>query len=339
MVRVGYAPEVLKTGAWVGRFEVAPGAPEGAGAVLAYATLRAARIERRSVAVLAPETDFRLLSKFLPLRELPLLAPIHAVRTAEALSALGAACARNGEPLQPELLVGEVVASVKAFVARFRSSGFCRAVDQGTLAREQYVHMLEQTHQYVRYTTRILGACIADSADSELREHFIGHLSGEVNHELIIERDLLHLSADVAHAREGACASPATLQFLLSELALISALHDPVLLCAAPLAAEGMSAHLDRAFIDRLNALVGRWGVAAPASATRFLASHIDFDSGSDGHWEGSVKLLRRNILTEPQLARFLAALGACTDALERCYQQAMDDLSLFALPAQDAAQ
>lgn len=122
----------------------------------------------------------------------------------------------------------------------------------------------------------------------------------------------------------------AAYQFLLAELSLISHFQDPLWLTAAPLAVEGMAAHLQPAFLEHLQAIVADWGMADPCQATRFLSSHINFDGGDDGHWEGSVRLLGEYLIDEPTLRWFLAALGVCTEALERCYTAGVDDMALW---------
>jgi hypothetical protein len=122
-----------------------------------------------------------------------------------------------------------------------------------------------------------------------------------------------------------------TLQFTLGELALVSHFHDSILLTAAPLAAEGLTAHLDRKFITDLNALVASWGVREPEKATRFLASHIDFDSGYDGHFEGSMRVLAPYVGNERKLRRFVSALHAQMDSFLRIYEDGMDQSVLWA--------
>lgn len=325
-------PASLGTGAFVASCELASDAPAAAVALLAYSILRQARIFRRTTVYAASGTLDDRLATLWGVRPLRAAAPsTHAgVRVDMGMFRAAAALTRAGEPLQAGFLAREVVDAVFEFVARIYQTGFFRAVEAGTLTREQYVYMLGQTHQYVRYTTRILGRCVAHSDSTELRQHFIKHLTGEINHEQIIERDLSHLGEDPTFVRDHMGPNGPTAQFTLAELALISHFQDPYLLTAAPLAAEGMSAHLSPAWIERLNGIVGSWGVARPDQATRFLTSHIDFDSGDDGHWEGSVQMLSRYLTDEQRLARFVGALSACTDALERCYGAAVEDMALW---------
>jgi hypothetical protein len=237
------------------------------------------------------------------------------------------------EPLlevRPEYYVQEIADSVRLHVERAFAQGFFPLVVAGRLSKEQYIYVMSQQHLYVRYTTRILGYCVAYSEDSALRRHFGKHLGEEINHEKIIEADLAYLGADVPYVMHDMEPSPATLQFVLGELALVSHYHDPILLTAAPLIAEGLSGHLDRRFVDRLNSIVASWGCTEPEKATRFFSSHIDFDGGEDGHFEGSMRLLAQHIDSERKLRRYLAAVHAQANSFLRIYDEAMVDAAVW---------
>jgi hypothetical protein len=82
--------------------------------------------------------------------------------------------------------------------------------------------------------------------------------------------------------------------------------------------------------MDRLNRIIGSWGVQQPERASRFLGSHIEFDSGDDGHWEGSVHHLAGYLTDEGRLRRFLSAFASCADALERCYDSSVAEMALW---------
>jgi hypothetical protein len=105
--------------------------------------------------------------------------------------------------------------------------------------------------------------------------------------------------------------------------------RDPVLQMAAPLAAEGISGHLDGAFMDALHRNVARWGVSEPERVTRFYSSHIDYDGGDDGHWETTMAMLAQHLRSETALARFLSMLRVTTDAMLRCYDSWIDEMPL----------
>ena len=68
---------------------------------------------------------------------------------------------KAGQPVEPSFLVGEVHDTIHhLFLDKVGQSAFFQAVDAGTLTREQYVYTLTQLHQFVRYTTRLLGRCV-----------------------------------------------------------------------------------------------------------------------------------------------------------------------------------
>ncbi|MEM6995938.1 MAG: hypothetical protein AAF721_35850 [Myxococcota bacterium] len=231
--------------------------------------------------------------------------------------------------LDPNYLAAEVARHLEGFFERIYASRWFRAVYDQTITRGQYVYTLSNMHQFVRFTTRILGRCVATADDPSLRVHFIRHLSEEVNHELIIERDLAAMGEDVAYVRDRMPPNLATRQFMAAQESAIAFHRDPVLLMAAPLAAEGISGHLDQAFLDALHDNARGWGVDDPTRITRFYASHMDFDGGDDGHWEGTVKMLAAHLTDETKLARFLSVLAATTHAMERCYDSWIDDVRL----------
>jgi thiaminase len=326
----------LHTALALTRFHLTPSAPRGAAAVLAYAALRAGRTLGRTAVVATSESTTPGLVDLLALSPLAGAEPgLLAGRLDIALHRAATQAQAHGEALLPRFLAQEVSETVQRYVDRVMDTGFFRAVRDGLLTREQYIHVLSQTHQYVRYTTRILGLCVAYSQVTELRDHFLHHLKEEINHEQILERDLSHLGADALYVRDAMAPNAATQQFLLAELALISYFQDPVLLTAAPLAAEGISAHLTKEWISRLERLVASWGIQEPGRATRFFASHIDFDSGEDGHWEGAVRLLEKYLVDEKHLRDYLAAFQACGESLIRCYVASVEETTLWAAPGE----
>src|SRR5439155_9355081 len=85
--------------------------------------------------------------------------------------------------IDPNFYVREISDTVTQHVRRAFQRGFFAAVGQGKLSRQQYVYVMSQQHAYVRYTTRILGYCVAYAQESHLRKHFSKHLSEEINHE------------------------------------------------------------------------------------------------------------------------------------------------------------
>jgi hypothetical protein len=239
--------------------------------------------------------------------------------------------AQAGQALEPSFLVYEILDTLyhhlfdKVVTARFFT-----AVDAGTLTREQYIYSLTQLHLFVRYTTRLLGRCVGFSPTTELRSHFISHLTGEVNHEKIIESDLKHLGEDPTYVMEVAQPNVATREFMASQESAIGFYQDPLLLLVAPLAAEGVTGHLSPVFMEKLNACVASWGVKDAKRATNFLSSHIEYDGGDDGHWQGNLDMLAKHLRTEQSLRRFLSLLLVSAEGTLRQWDSYVGDTEIF---------
>jgi vesicle coat complex subunit len=317
----------FRTAAAVVYYESAAGASIEHSALALYEALRRARIDRRPAIVAKAGVLSSQLENLLKFE--PLGSNLVATRTDLALIALAS---RFEETLsvEPSFYVDEVSSTVMQHVESAFRRGFFASVGQRKLSRNQYIYVMSQQHAYVKYTTRILGYCVAYAEESHLRKHFSRHLSEEVNHEKIIESDLAHLGADVEYVVHDLEPNVSTLQFTLGELALVSHFHDSILLTAAPLAAEGLTAHLNPEFIDTLNDVIASWGVANPEKATRFLASHIEFDSGQQGHFEGSMRLLAEYLKTERKTRRYISALHAQMNSFLRIYEDGMDESALW---------
>jgi hypothetical protein len=245
------------------------------------------------------------------------------------------AWADAGGPLpDPALFGAEVEETIERWILDLYGRGFFRAVSEGTLAREQLVYALSNMHQFVRWTTRLLGLAVGSSHPRRLRDHFLAHLSGEINHELIIERDLAHLGADVAYVVERMAPSPGTRHFMAVQESLVAMHRDPLAFMASPLAAEGVASHLTPDFLQALEAVVAGWDVPEPRKAITFFTSHVQTDGGDDGHWETTLGLVRDHLRTEAHLAGFLGGLRASMAALTRAYDEYVDDLAVFSPPA-----
>lgn len=312
----------------VGTFDAdAPAGARGIQLTELYEALRRGRIAGRTEVVVPGPATTSGLATLLDLRS-PGDAPgALAQRLDLALDRVALAMADVGAAPTPDSLAQEVGAHLEGFLARIYASRWFRAVYDKTITRGQYVYTLSNMHQFVRFTTRILGLCVANADDPALRVHYIRHLDEEVNHELIIERDLKALGEDVEFVTDRMAPNLATRQFMAAQESVIGFHRDPVLLMAAPLAAEGISGHLDQAFLDALHETAAGWGVPEPSRVTRFYASHMDFDGGEDGHWEGTVKMLAAHITDERKLASFLSVLATTTHAMERCYDSWIDDI------------
>ncbi|MBX3273900.1 MAG: hypothetical protein KF729_26785 [Sandaracinaceae bacterium] len=236
----------------------------------------------------------------------------------------------------PEWFIDEVDETIERWLADLYGRGFFRAVFERTLTREQYVYAASNMHQFVRWTTRLLGLAVGSSHERATRDHFLGHLAGEVNHEIIIERDLAHLDVDVSYVVERMAPSPHTRHFMAVQESLIGFHHDPVAFMASPLAAEGIASHLTPAFVDALEATIAGWGVSEPRRAMTFFTSHVHTDGGDDGHWETTLGLLRAHLDAELVAARFLATLRSSMSALTGAYDEYVDDVESIAPHALD---
>lgn len=236
-------------------------------------------------------------------------------------------------PLDPVVFGDEVADTFHHWLKDLYTRGFFSAVKDGTLSREQYVYTISNMHQFVRWTTRLLGHAVAHSHDKALRDHFLAHLQGEVNHEVIIERDLNHLGADVGFVVHRMAASPGTRQFMAVQESLAGMHHDLVAFLASPLAAEGIASHLTPEFLDAMERNIQSWGVEEPRKAMAFFTSHVHTDGGDDGHWEMVLGVVRKRLRSEDDVRAFLGILRASTQALTRAYDEFVDDVGLFAKP------
>ncbi|WP_224368519.1 hypothetical protein [Hyalangium versicolor] len=338
-------PSVLEKSAFLTRVHVAPDAPKGTSAVLLYAALRQARSWDRKMASFLMVDDATPLARQYNLVSLGGVPRIdgpggHAYRAKSqrldiVLHRAFEEAREAGQPVVPSFLVAEILDTINnLFLDKVGQASFFQAVEAGTLTREQYVYSLTQMHQFVRYTTRLLGRCVGTSPTTELRTHFIAHLRGEINHEIIIEKDLAHLGEDVQYVKELAQANLPTREFMCTQEAAIGFYEDPILMLAAPLAAEGVSGHLGNLFMEKLNGCVASWGVKEPQKATHFLGSHIEFDGGDDGHWQGNLDLLAQHLKTEQEMRRFLSMLRVSVDATLKQWDSYVSDVDLFsALP------
>jgi hypothetical protein len=221
-----------------------------------------------------------------------------------------------------------------SYVERFYQGAWAQAVACRTLTVEQYVYTLENMHQYVRFTTRLLGRAVACSPTTALRAHFARHLSGEVNHELLIERDLERLGLTVDYLRDLRYANAATRSFMVVQQSMVAFEQDPILFVACPLAAEGISAHMDAKFLESLRACIAIGTSDATAKkATSFFASHIETDGGDDGHWAATLKLLEAHLPDERKLGELLSILELAATAFTASFDANVSELAVFSRP------
>ena len=240
------------------------------------------------------------------------------------------AMVESGTTPELTLLATEVEETIQRWVAGGKEWSFFKALREHKLAREQYVYTLSNTYQYVRHTTRVIGRAIGASVDPDLRKHWIGHLNGEINHEVIIERDLKHMNEDVDYVMRHMAPSRVTQEFMAIQESMIAYHNDPVLMMASPLAAEAITAHLDQQFVDDLLACAKSWGIEEPKRACQFLISHMNTDGGEDGHWRMSIEILPKLIRDEARLSLFLTTNASSRRAIEGVFTDPVDDMAIW---------
>jgi hypothetical protein len=296
---------------------------------LLYLALRRARIwGRHTVAATLPQAG--LLGKHLALEPVDGTGELHAQRIDLAIHRAYAASNPAGQQLCREHMVPEALEIFARHARRFHHTAWARAVRGRHLARAQYVATLANTHQYVRFTPRLLARAVAISEDEALREHFLQHLDGERRHHELIEADLRYLGADVEFVRERMSPAPATMQFMLVQESMIAFYRDPVLFMAAPFVAEGLAASVGPELLGALVDNIRAWGLDEPQRATRFLRSHVHIDGGDDGHFARTCAVIAKYLRDETMHQRFLAVVQLAAEAFHRSYDAYVDDLSIF---------
>ncbi len=308
-----------------------------------YFTLRRARImERDNIITLVPSMAHPIVT-LLRLEVLPNVGKViidgnEYIAVAQRLkySIYNAYQQVHGEILDTikTNIKGEVLEMYRKWVEGFFKGPWASAIRDHTLSKEQYIYSLFNLHQYVRQTTQHLGRCIALAPTIELRNHFIYHLRGEVNHELIIENDLEHLSADVNYLKYLHTPHHATKEFMVVQESTIGFYQDTVLMLACPLAAEGMTSYITPDFLDDLYETIAGWGTEKPKKAAGFLTSHVNTDGGDDGHWINVVNMIERYVRTEEDLQRFLSVAHCAMVSFERGFNVIIDDMMLWSAKA-----
>lgn len=226
--------------------------------------------------------------------------------------------------------VPETVETLDRWIVRFFKTPWFRAIYEGTMSKQQYIYTLSNQHQFVRWTTRLIGMAVRHSSDLALRNKWLEHLTEEVNHELLIEKDLAALGADVDYVTQYMAPTVATQEFMVAQESMIGFHADPVLFMAAPFAAEGFASRLDQEFVAATRRLVKSWGIENPKQATTFFASHVEYDGGDDGHWEHSHRVLGNYLRSDYDVQRFLNVLRLAMTAFDRSYTSFVEDLAIF---------
>jgi thiaminase len=307
--------------------------------VLLYAAMRRGRLWGRTQVALSVR-EGSPVERVLPLEPVPLAReldgpdgsrfPLLAQRIDYGMQRAFEAARSRDLAIAPSFLVDELGVRLDAYTSDIWQSKFYVATMNRTLGRAQYVYVLSNMYQFVRFTTRILGHAVSQSPTTELRTHFVRHLRGEVNHELIIERDLATLGADVDYVRDRMAPNPCIRQFMSAQESAVAFHHDPILLMAAPLAAEVLAARLPSDYVDALHDCVRAWGVSDPRKATMFITSHVHTDGSEDGHLAGTLAALGPCFTSEVKLQSFISVLDVCMDAFRRGYDVMMEDVGLW---------
>jgi hypothetical protein len=304
-----------------------------------YLALREGRIMKRHNVLLFLSESESHIADLLKLKPLKHLSPItdgtverraYAQLIDDAMYHVYKACQDRILHLVQDEMTNEIVRTFEFWLRELYLGPWARAIYERTLTREQYVSTLSNFHCFVRYTTRLLGRAIALSNDQPLRDHYIQHLKGEINHEKIIERDLEFLQEDVEYVKQYRQPSYETKAFLVVQESTLAYYQDPVLFLACPIAAEGVAAYLTQEFLDCLYACIASWGIKEPKKAAHFITSHTNFDGGDDGHWNQTIMKIKSYVQTETRVREFLGVLKTAMNALERSYNANIEDLRLW---------
>ncbi len=230
----------------------------------------------------------------------------------------------------------EAVDTVNERLDKFFKNPWFKAVYSETMTKHQYIQTLGNLYQFVRLTTRILSRAVSLCDDSGMRNHFLEHLNGEIDHEIQIESDLAQVDSTVVDfVKNRMIPSIPTQQFMVIQESLLAYNHDPLSYVAVPFSIEGFTARLDQKFIQCLENCLKKWGVQRPARGVTFFRVHINSDGGEDGHWESNKKFLKKYIDTDLRLKKFINVIHLTMDSLENCYSSyvAEPDFTQISVP------
>ncbi|OGT44005.1 MAG: hypothetical protein A3F13_04585 [Gammaproteobacteria bacterium RIFCSPHIGHO2_12_FULL_40_19] len=301
--------------------------------MLCYFALRQARIWHCENIIFSTKDNLntvRTLSALLRLEPVVHLPQISAQRLNYAIHHAYEACDQTQRDVIQTYFVHEILDTFKSWVTQLFHDSWFSAVKTRSLSKEQYISTLFNLHAFVKYTTRLAARCVAICETRDLRNHYIHHLKGEINHEVIIESDLKALRADVDYLLQSYVPHTATGEFIVLQESIVSFKQDAVLMLACPFVAEGMTANITNAFVEDLHATIKSWGVKSPESVSRFLTSHMKTDGGDDGHWTRVIMMMDKYIKTENQHQQFLHILGLAMSGYAHGLNANIDDLELW---------
>ncbi len=300
--------------------------------MLAYFALRQARILGCQNVIIATHhhpLDQQLIQllKLEPISHLPSL---HAQRLEYAIHSAYEQCDVSQREFIQSYFIHEILDSFEIWLTTLFQDSWFTAIKTQTISKEQYIASLFNLHQFVKHTTRLAARCVAMCENRDLRNHYIYHLKGEVNHEVIIESDLRALRADVNYLLNSHVPHTATAGFMVLQESITGFKRDAVLMLACPFIAEGMTANIGYDFVENLFATIRNWGIKSPESVSRFLTSHMKTDGGDDGHWIRVINRIDEFVHTENQMQEFINMLRLAMSSYAHGLNANIDDLELW---------
>lgn len=300
--------------------------------MLAYFALRQARIWGCQNVIIATHhhsLDQQLIQllKLEPISHLPSL---HAQRLEYAIHLAYEQCDISQRDFIQSYFIHEILDSFEIWLTTLFQDSWFTAIKTQTISKEQYIASLFNLHQFVKHTTRLAARCVAMCENRDLRNHYIYHLKGEVNHEVIIESDLRALRADVNYLLHSHVPHTATAGFMVLQESITGFKRDAVLMLACPFIAEGMTANIGYDFVENLFETIRNWGIKSPESVSRFLTSHMKTDGGDDGHWLRVINRIDEFVHTENQMQEFINMLRLAMSSYAHGLNANIDDLELW---------
>lgn len=307
-------------------------ASENMTALLAYFALRQARIMgcEHVINVIDNDPAATEMRKILHLEALLHSPVLYAQKINYALYHAYNHCTQHQRDFIRNHFAHEILDTFHSWVSHLFQESWFTAVKTRTLSKEQYVSTLFNLHAFVKHTTRLAARCVAVCDARELRNHYINHLKGEINHEVIIESDLKGLHADVDYLIHHYVPATATAEFIVLQESIVAFRQDAVMMLACPFVAEGMTANISNRFVTDLHATIQSWGIKSPESVSRFLTSHMKTDGGDDGHWIRVIMMMDKYIHTEQQMQQFLNVLKLAMNGYAHGLNANIDDMGLW---------
>ncbi|MCX6116645.1 MAG: hypothetical protein NT027_03825 [Proteobacteria bacterium] len=229
--------------------------------------------------------------------------------------------------------INEIEREIKAGISKFYNGRFCQRVIEGKLSKSEYILSVSNNYQFVRWTTRLLARIACETSDRKLRNHYLSHLSGEVDHDVWLENDLRELGADVEYVRDEMVPNVHIGQFMSIQESAAAFYKDPIQFLAVPISIEAITAFMPKEFGKGLMQCISSWGLSNPSKACTFMMSHIYTDGGDDGHWAKTIEVLKENVITDKQRRTALLTIKMIFDAVYRAYDNYVDPLAVDSHP------